>query len=180
MQLRNSGTRYGAIARSLHWFSAVLVVLAWVIGVLGDELPKGRLRDLGSFVHMSAGEAIVALLLLRVVWRMLDPPPPIGAADSAPSLELTAKFVQFALYTLLILVPVWGALTVIAGGQSLPFFALFETPSPWLRDKELQDYARDVHEVFAHALIAFATLHAAAAFAHHFRHKDATLGRMLS
>jgi cytochrome b561 len=74
---------------------------------------------------------------------------------------------------------VWGALTVIAGGETLPFFALFESPSPWLRDKELQEYARSFHEVFAHGLIGLASLHAVKAFAQHLRNKDAALSRML-
>ena len=179
MQLRNNKSRYGAITQSLHWLSALLVVLAWTLGVLGDELPKGGLRELGNLVHMSAGEAIVALLLLRVVWRLIDPPPRPIAAEGAPYFDLVAKFMHFALYALLILVPVSGVLTAFTGGEALQVFGLFEIPSPWLRDKQFEETASEIHELLAHTLIALAALHAIAALAHHFYKKDATLSRML-
>ena len=75
MQLRNSPERYGAITIALHWTMAVLVVAAWVLGSFGDELPRGAARATGQFIHVSAGLAILALLAVRLMWRLVDPPP---------------------------------------------------------------------------------------------------------
>ena len=47
MQFFNSQTRYGVIAQCLHWTAVVLVLLAWTLGVVGDELPEGASRALG-------------------------------------------------------------------------------------------------------------------------------------
>src|SRR5512139_4322559 len=77
MQLRNSPERYGGIAKALHWMIAALVIVAWVLGTVGDELPRGAARATGQFVHMSAGLAILALLVVRLIWRLSDPPPPL-------------------------------------------------------------------------------------------------------
>jgi cytochrome b561 len=35
--------------------AVVLVLLAWTLGVLGDELPRGPSRALGLYIHVAAG-----------------------------------------------------------------------------------------------------------------------------
>lgn len=65
MQLLNSPARYGTIAQSLHWSVVLLVVLAWGLGVVGDEVPKGTTEAAVLFVHMSAGLLVVLLTMMR-------------------------------------------------------------------------------------------------------------------
>ena len=67
MQLRNSPRRYGAAVQIVHWFSVLLVGVAWVLGTVGEDLPRGRARDLGELIHVSAGELIAILLIFRVL-----------------------------------------------------------------------------------------------------------------
>jgi hypothetical protein len=81
MQLRNSAQGYGAIPKSVQWFTVALVVVAWLLGTFGDDLPRGSARDVGMFVHVTAGLLIIALLVVRVLWRLVDAPPP---ADTTP------------------------------------------------------------------------------------------------
>jgi len=76
MQLLNSDRRYGAIALGLHWSAVVLVVLAWTLGVIGDDLPEGAARALGLQIHMLAGLLVVLVTVVRLLWRQLDPSPP--------------------------------------------------------------------------------------------------------
>jgi cytochrome b561 len=66
MQARNSSQGYGAIAMALHWTVVVLVLGAWLIGQLGDKLPRGTPREIGLFVHMSLGLAVIAFVIARL------------------------------------------------------------------------------------------------------------------
>lgn len=76
MRLRNSADGYGLVPQVLHWLTVGLVLAAWILGSLDDELPKGAARGIGLLVHESAGLAILAILVLRLLWRIADPPPP--------------------------------------------------------------------------------------------------------
>ena len=82
MQLRNSSDGYGAIARAFHWLTVVLVLLAWTLGTFGDVFPKGAARTAGLMVHISAGLTILAVLLARLLWRLVDRPPAPGPGAS--------------------------------------------------------------------------------------------------
>jgi cytochrome b561 len=184
MQLLNSPTRYGVIAQCLHWAAVALVVLAWTLGVLGDEFPEGASRAMALYVHASAGLLVIALTVLRLLWRLVDPSPPAEKTEFgdwlfADWIGLGAKLAHFALYLLLVAVPVAGIIVQFARGDSLSIFGFFDVASPWVRDKAFAEGVKEVHEVLAHFLLAVAGLHAAAALIHHWAFGDRTLVRML-
>jgi cytochrome b561 len=174
-----SRDKYSPVAQAAHWLTALLVALAWTLGVAGDEIPKGRYRDIAHFIHMSAGEMIVALLLLRLVWRVIDPPPPAEITPAGSKSALLATLMQIALYLLIAAVAGAGVTLNFAGGHPLPFFKLFEIASPWVRDHDFKEQMQDVHEALAHGLVILAGLHAGAALLHQYYFKDSTLARML-
>lgn len=183
MRLLNSPNRYGAIPQALHWLTVFLVILAWALGSFGDVLPKGSPRDAGLFVHISAGIAILPLLVTRVIWRFVDPAPlPEGSQFGSwigPWLDRAARIGHVSLYVLLVAVPVIGILLQFARGDALPLFGLAELPSPWLKDRAFARSMKEVHEVLAHMLLIVAIMHAAAALIHHWIFRDRTLVRML-
>jgi len=179
MQFRNSADGYGAIAQSLHWLTVVLVAIAWTLGTFDDVLPKGAARAVGLFVHISAGVAILGALVARVLWRMADPPP-----QPAPTMlgiwgANAGRLAHYALYALLVAVPIAGIVLQFARGNALPLFGLAEIPSPWIADRTYARSAKEVHEVLANALAILAAFHAAAALVHHWVFRDRTLVRML-
>ena len=61
--------RYSPTSQIIHWLSVLLVFLAWVFGLFGDEFPKRALREAANFIHISAGEIIAFLLILRLTFR---------------------------------------------------------------------------------------------------------------
>jgi cytochrome b561 len=135
MQLFNSATRYGSVAQFLHWTAVVLVLLAWTLGLLGDELPRGPSRDLGLSIHTTAGLLIVLLTFLRLPWRLVDPSPPaektyFGEWLFADWIGLGAKLAHFTLYALLIAVPVAGIVVQFASGDDLSIFGIVDIVSP--------------------------------------------------
>jgi cytochrome b561 len=179
MRLRNSVDGYGAIPQGLHWATAVLVVLAWTLGILGDELPKGAARATGLAVHISAGLAVLVILVARLLWRVADPPPPAEATVFGPWLDHVSRFAHYALYGLLVAVSVAGIVVQFARGDALPLFGFSEIPSPWMANRSFARSVKEVHEVLANGLMVLALIHAAAALAHHWFFRDRTLVRML-
>ena len=175
--------RYGTVPRSLHSLTVILVIVAWTLGTFGDDLPKGAARETGLFIHISAGLVILMALITRLVWRVIEPPPPpepnefgrwLGAfADPA------ARVAHYTLYALLISVPIVGIVAQFARGNALPLFGVAEIASPWLRDRAFAHNVTEIHEILANALVIVAGLHAAAALVHHFVFRDNTLIRML-
>ena len=180
MPLRNSREAYGAVARFAHWATALLIALAWPLGMFRNYFPEGPQRDASVFVHMSIGLCVILLLVLRLVWRALDPPPPaIRAERFEPWLGLAAKAGHLLLYALLIATPILGVLLQFARGQALPVFGLFDIPSPWTMDRAFFREMLGLHELAANALGIVAVGHAAAALFHHWALGDRTLARML-
>jgi cytochrome b561 len=179
MQLHNSERGYGAVALSLHWLTVLLVTTAWLLGTFGDDLPRGAVRDSGLRVHIAAGLAVIAVVLMRVGWRLVDPPPSFEPTRFGHWLDLAAKLTHLALYGLLIATPIVGVLLQFARGDALPIFGIVDIASPWIRDRAFAGSLKETHETLANLLMIVAGLHAAAALAHHALLRDRTLMRML-
>lgn len=179
MALHNSYEAYGTMARLLHWLTVVLVMVAWLIGLFHDAVPQGAPRATAMFVHMSCGLAIVLLLVLRILWRMVDRAPPPAKTPLGRLGEIAAASAHGISYLLLLAIPVIGIMLVFARGRPLPVFGLFEIASPWAADRDFARAMKPYHEWLAHALMAIAFVHAAAALVHHFVFHDSTLRRMV-
>ena len=179
MRFRNSADGYGAIPQSLHWFTVVLVAIAWALGTFDDVLPKGAARVVGLFVHISAGVTILFALVARVLWRMTDPPPQPALTMLGVWGDNAGRLAHYALYALLVAVPIAGIVLQFAHGDALPLLGLAEIPSPWVADRTYARSVKEVHEVLANVLVILAAFHAAAALVHHLVFRDRTLVRML-
>jgi cytochrome b561 len=179
MQLRNSSQTYGAVPKTLHWLTVALVIVAWLLGTFGDDLPRGAARSAGLFIHISAGVGILILLVLRVIWRVVDRPPPPEVTPLGSWLEVLGKLTHVALYVLLAAAPILGTLLQFARGETLPLFGTIEIASPWVRDRAFASSLKDVHETLADILMILAVFHALAAMVHHWLWRDRTLSRML-
>jgi cytochrome b561 len=179
MKLRNSTEGYGVVPLTLHWLTVILVALAWALGEFGDALPKGEARAVGLFAHNTAGLAILAILVVRLLWRIGDPPPPPEPTVFGVWLDRAGRLAHYALYALLIAAPIAGIVLQFARGDALPLFGLSEIPSPWLADRAFARGVKGVHEVLANGLVILAGVHAAAALVHHWVFRDRTLVRML-
>src|ERR1700677_3632827 len=57
---------YDGVTISLHWITALLVVVLWVIGQTADSLPKGALQSAYWSTHVVLGFTLVFVVLYRV------------------------------------------------------------------------------------------------------------------
>lgn len=172
-------TRYSSPAKLFHWLTVVCVFSAWGLGLIGDDLPRGPIRHTGEFVHILLGETVVLLLVLRLAWRFLTPPPPPEPTRYGVAGALAVRAAHLALYGLLLAVPVVGVVTLFHGGEALPLYGVYDIPSPWPKNRELKHDSKEIHELLAHLLVVLALLHASAALVHHYVLKDGVLAHML-
>lgn len=179
MQLANTPLGYGAIAKALHWAVVILVGAGWALGTFDEELPRGTGRDLAFFIHVSAGLLVLALFLPRIVWRVVDAPPPPEPMPFGPWAERLAVAAHYALYALVLAVPLAGIAAQFARGEALPVLGFLTIASPMTAVRATARLVKEVHEVLANALLVLALLHVAAALFHHFVLRDRTLVRML-
>jgi cytochrome b561 len=179
MQWTNSRLRYGAVPQTVHWLTAIFVICGFLLGQFGDVLPKGPPRQFGLFVHMTLGQCVVALLLFRLLWRRVNPPPPPEATPLGRLVRIAAKLSHFTLYALLLAVPILGTIVQLKRGHVLPVFGIWHVQSPWPVDRKLADSILSVHATLAYALLILAGIHALAALVHHYVWRDRTLSRML-
>jgi cytochrome b561 len=167
---------YDALSRKLHWCMAALIVAAFVLGLTIDAFPKSW-KHVVLETHKGLGIAALLLLVLRFGWRLSHSAP--ASAESSAVLALAARAGHAALYLLMLIVPVLGLVYAIRRGQGfdLGLFTVppFQAPEP----RPVTRPIREWHEWASYALIALASLHALAAFWHHFVRKDDTLRRML-
>ena len=167
-----------ALSKALHWLIAVLIlVMAWLGLTMGD-LPNGPDKIATYALHKSLGLSILALVALRLLWRLYaGAPAPLAGTPRWQ--ERIAALTHLALYALLLAMPLSGWLLNSAAGFPLQWFGLFNLPALAGRDEALHALAGQVHELLFWALAALVVLHAAAALHHHLFLRDATLARML-
>ena len=177
MQLLNSPARYGAVPQALRWLTAIFVIVGWLLGQFLDAFPKGPPRALAS--HMTLGECVMVFLVARLIWRFVNPPPPVEPTQFGRSLEIASRVSHWTIYALLVAVPFVGIVVTLKRGAALPIFGLWDVASPWPADRATARSALGAHEVLANAFLILAGIRAGAALLHHYAFRDRTLARML-
>lgn len=168
--------RYDAIAMGLHWTIAILILVAFGLGLTVDDFPKSW-EDAVVNSHALIGLAVLLLSLVRLGWRFSHRPPDLPR-DMAPLIRAGSKTIHILLYVLMIAVPVIGIPTLLYRGRGLNL-GLFEVASPFSRTPDIYRPLTETHELAAYTLIGLAAAHIIAALYHQFIRKDEILLRML-
>jgi cytochrome b561 len=128
-------------------------------------------------LHKSIGLLLFAVMLGRVLWRWLSPPP-AALPNHGRMTRLASKLGHGFLYLGLLVLMLSGYLISTADGRPIEVFGLFSVPATLPAIPNQEDVAGLVHEYLAWALVIFAGIHALAALKHHFIDRDLTLVRM--
>lgn len=171
----DSTMRYSRNTRIFHAVIAVLVIINIALGILHDPLSKTI--DLIT-LHKSLGFAIlilaIARLLYRLSWRTPDYAAPLGRFDF-----IASRLTHWALYALMIGLPLLGWVFTSASPRPNRFFGLFTIPNlPFHKGDPLVGLAHQGHELLGWAMLILVGLHVAGALRHHFIVKDGLLRRM--
>ncbi len=172
----STSDRYGSVAIVLHWSTALMIVLAFALGLTVDAFPKSWAGGVIN-LHALIGLAVLGLTFIRIYWRLSHPAPALPATFP-PLMRLASHSGHLALYALMIAVPIIGIPTLLYRGRGLDF-GLFQIASPFVRAPEIFRPLTDIHEIASYALIALAIGHVLAAIYHQHWLRDGTLSRML-
>jgi len=169
--------RYPAVSIALHWAVAALIAVGLPLGLYMHELRLSPLKLQLYSYHKWIGVTVFALVVLRLIWRLVQPPPP---ALPGPAWQTrAAKLAHAALYVLMLATPLVGWVHSSATGVPTVYLGVWQLPDLVAASKPLARSLREVHEALSNALVAVVALHAAAALKHHWIDRDETLARML-
>lgn len=179
MHWRNSPNAYGLLSIVLHWLVAVCVFGMFGLGLWMVDLDYySSWYQTAPDLHKSFGLSLLAVMLLRLLWRKLSPPPlPLASHDQRT--RRASKAAHWLLYAGLFALMLSGYLISTADGRAISVFGLFAVPASLTSIPDQEDVAGVIHEWLAWALVILAGLHALAALKHHFIDRDITLLRML-
>jgi cytochrome b561 len=161
-----------------HWGVAFLILVQIALGFAAVLWRLSPLK-LELFVwHKSTGMLILALMLVRLGWRLANPTPALPPQ--------TARWERYAahashglLYALAIALPLSG--WVINSAAAVPFSVFWLVPLPPIvaPDERLEDLAKLAHFSLLVALCLVLAVHIGAALRHHLIKRNDVLLRML-
>lgn len=170
--------RWGSVSQAFHWISVLLLVAIATIGLTMEDLPNTPDKIRVYALHKSLGLTLLAVVVLRLLWRWTRPVP-ADVPGLSPWVRRAAAGVHGGLYAMMLAMPLTGWLLNSAEGFPLQWFTLFNLPPLAAESEALADFAEDLHENGFWILVALAAGHVLAALYHHFFLGDGTLHRML-
>lgn len=170
---------YSVVARTLHWLTLAMIAIQVPLGIFmvsyGERTnfaaPTAQMYD----SHKLLGLAILAVIVARLIYRFSA-----GAPDHEPSLaawqRVVSSVTHWAMYAMLVVVPMFGWLAVSYYGPFEPFG--IKLPTLVGQHEPSAVFVFMTHKATAFLLIALIGMHVGAALMHYFVHKDNVLGRM--
>jgi cytochrome b561 len=197
--MNQAATRYTKTAKILHWLIAIAIfgmfALGWYMSELPKEGPKQMAYDLFDWgiytwnlseeatprtfyfnLHKSIGITILALVVIRVFWRITHKAPAMLASYKAWETKL-ASGVHRLLYVLMVALPLSGLVMAVASKYGVKWFGLEFIGG--LDNTPLREVFKEVHEIIGVVILLIIILHILGALKHKFIDKDETLDRML-
>lgn len=161
--------RYTRAARVFHWTIALVAALQIALGLATEWLARGTSRAVLD-IHVQVGLLVLALMVLRLLWRLAHPPPPFPPS-LAPLHRMGARTLHWSLYLLMLVLPVSGYLLWMWIGVEVRFLGGPAIPIPNMAgsDEFWRSLAGYTHEYAFYALAALLALHIGAALMHEWR-----------
>src|ERR1700722_10845317 len=170
--------RFSPLSRWLHWLMAVMVLVMLFLGIGMAASVSERYRFLVA-IHRPLGLAVLVLVAIRLINRLLNPPPPLP--DSIPPLQrVAAKGSHVLLYALMFIMPLlgWGMLS--AAPYPIVIYGSLRLPPILPENPILYSWLRELHGDFAYLLFAVFLVHLGAALMHGLIRRDGVLESMAS
>lgn len=168
--------RFAPSSRLLHWLMALLILAMLFIGAGMAATESARYQSLVS-IHKPLGIVILVLVALRLLNRLIFPPPPLP--DSMPRLQrLAAKGSHLLLYALMLVVPLIGWAMLSAARYPVVLYGTLQLPPILPQNLTLYALLRGLHGTLATLLFLTFLLHLAAALYHGLIRRDGVFRSM--
>lgn len=184
----DADTKYNAVAMSLHWLIAVLIVtniaVAWYFNTL-----TGAVKIPPIQLHKSIGITVLLLSLMRLAWRFVSPPPPLPASVTGWQRPV-ANVTYILFYVIMIGLPLSGwalsSASQIIKVYPITLYGVVPWPTIDALAQLPPDQMKSTHKLFVviHGLLGKLTyglivLHVAAAMRHLVVLRDGVVARMV-
>jgi cytochrome b561 len=174
--MTSGGTKFTVLQRLLHWLMAacILAMLFIGVGMVSTTMPK-YIALLAT--HKTLGITILVLALIRLGVRARYGAPLLPADLPAP-MKLAAHLSHYALYALMIAMPLigWGMLS--AGAYPVVLYGSLRLPAILPQSDSLHTLLWNAHFYLAFAFFAVVLLHLAAALFHGLVRRDGVFESM--
>jgi cytochrome b561 len=119
---------YGTTAKVFHWLIVALLCVQYPLGWFMPEIHRGAKPSDALMFHVSLGITILALIVLRLLWRITHP---VAPERSLPAWQqLISEAVHWLLYALVLTTTMTGWLLTSEHGWTISLF--FAVPLPML------------------------------------------------
>ena len=170
--------RYSTGAMILHWLIAIAVIVDWRLADAAEHAPRGQHFAVLQ-PHFALGMAILALTVLRLLWRLTHRAPPLSSELAGWERGL-AHAVHFIFYALLLGLPLMAWIGTSMWNQPIDFFGLFTIPNPpFGENRGLGHELQELHGTLGNIMLYLIVLHVVGALKHQFWDKDGNIYRML-
>ena len=155
--------KYTNIAVLFHWSTAALLFGLFTLGWYMVDL-EGAQRGYYYRLHKSFGLSAYALVLLRIFWRLRNPPPVLPSDFN--SFHVTAsRFVHQMTYLLLFIMPITGYLSSSFSGYKTKWFGMNLYHWGW-KNEALNSLFSQAHLICGYVLLIIISLHIGAVLFH--------------
>jgi cytochrome b561 len=172
---------YHPVSVLLHWVLGLGLIGVFAMGLYMADLPFSPQRLKLFNWHKWAGITVLALSLVRLLWRWTHRPPPLPPAIAAAMPRWQHGLHQathLALYLLFFVVPLLGWAYSSATGFQVVLFGIWPLPDFVPVSEELAGRLKALHKGAAMTLMALVALHVAGALKHQFIDRDGLIARM--
>ena len=175
MQVFNSYSKYGLLAKLFHWITFIVLLAQVPFGfyLVGLEFSDQRIEL--ENIHILVGITIFYITLFRLIWKLFNPSPTESKSFFKGQI-LIGKVNHLLLYLSIFAITISGMLKKLYMGETLNFFFFkygFEKDNFLLADAFYE-----VHIYANYLLLALVTLHILAVVVHHFIFKDKILNKI--
>ena len=169
---------YDPVAKALHWTIVTLIVMQFPLGWIMPNTALGQRPESLDRLHLTLGLTILAVMVVRLVWRLIRPPPPLPQGIARWQ-ATGSRFVHGAFYALLIATPIMGWAWASAKGWPIVIYGALPLPPLLAAHSPLLPMAAAAHQYLGWALLALIGLHVLAVFYHAVVRRDDVALRML-
>lgn len=169
---------YRTPARVIHWLMALAVISTIPVGVMMVQQGLDRgLQNTLFIYHKNIGVLIFAVLLIRLAYRLMNPPPPLP--ESIPAWqEKIAGLTHVALYFMLFFMTISGYVRVEAGGFPIEMLDALGIGTWVPQSKGLADFAKASHYYGRYVLALLILMHVGAGIYHGLILRDGVFSRI--
>lgn len=171
--LKSTPDRYGSVAVTIHWLTAILIVVLLSTGFNAADSADSATKAQFLRVHIPVAIIVFLLTAFRIYWWVARDRKP----DPLPGLprwqEVLARNVHFFIYLLIFIMVGSGiAMMVLSGAGPAVFGGDGTLP-------DFRDFApRAPHGIGANLLVLLLLAHIGAALYHQFIRRDRLISRM--